>query len=45
MLYNILDDLGKRLNIGGLSTAVMFLTSFALVMICLKVFRRVLPKD
>ena len=45
MLYNILDDLGNSLKMKGLSTAIMFLTSFVLVVICLKVFRRVLPKD
>ncbi|MCR5479183.1 MAG: phospho-N-acetylmuramoyl-pentapeptide-transferase [Ruminococcus sp.] len=45
MLYNILDDLGNSLKMKGLSTAIMFLASFVLVVICLKVFRRVLPKD
>lgn len=45
MLFNILDDLGKKINIHGLSTVVMFLTSFVLVVICLKLFKRVLPKD
>ncbi|MBP1538427.1 MAG: phospho-N-acetylmuramoyl-pentapeptide-transferase [Ruminococcus sp.] len=45
MLYNILDDLGNSLKMKGFSTAIMFLASFVLVVICLKVFRRVLPKD
>ncbi len=45
MLYNILEDLGKKTGIKGLALVTMFLVSFVFVTICLKAFKRVLPKD
>ncbi len=45
MLYNILEELGQKTGIKGLSLMILFLTSFVLVVVSLKAFRRILPKD
>lgn len=45
MLYNILQELGKETSAKALPLAIMFFTSFLLVTVSLKIFRRILPKD
>lgn len=45
MLYNILEELGSKTEIKGLPLLILFVTSFVLVAVCLKVFKRILPKD
>lgn len=45
MLYNLLQELGKSTSVKGLPLVILFLTSFVLVTVCLKAFRRILPKD
>lgn len=45
MLYDLLQKLGKDFPIKGIALVTVFLTGFVLTFICLRVFRKLLPKD
>lgn len=45
MLYNVLEKLASKLEIKGLPLVILFLVSYVTVLLSLRFFSRILPKD
>lgn len=45
MLYNVLEKLASKLEIKGLPLVILFVVSYVTVLLSLKFFSRILPKD
>ena len=45
MLYNVLEKLASKLEIKGLPLVILFVVSYVMVLLSLRFFSRILPKD